>query len=170
MKRKEILQILSVTDEPMELYKVSNEYELEYMIPDIERIIRQSREYRGYVFWKKSNHKQSICSELKIDSYEYDNITLEMHHHPLNLFQIVYIIGMKMLSELKDEDSYYTTFQIASEVIEEHFEDNIGIVPLTKTYHQLYHNGLYQIKEESISGDYLNFKEKYKEFIPKNFE
>ena len=39
-KRKNILDVLAITDTPIDLYKISNENELEYMILDIERVIR----------------------------------------------------------------------------------------------------------------------------------
>jgi len=165
MKKADIIAVLSMTDTPMDLYQISNELELLDLIPDIERVIRSSREYKGWTFWQKAHHKQSTCIALNINIDEYSTITLEMHHYPFSLFDVCWTIGLKMLSELS-EDAIYTTFDIASKVITEHFKDIIGLVPMTKTYHQMYHEGLYTIDSSKIHGDYKLFIEKYKNFIP----
>jgi len=47
MNAKAIAEILSFTDEPMELYKIYNESSLLYRTTDIERIVRSSKEYQG---------------------------------------------------------------------------------------------------------------------------
>ena len=165
MKKADRLAILAITDDPLDIYSISNEFELLDSIDAIERCIRSSIEYRGWTFWQKIHNKQSTCIALNIDAFDYDNITLEMHHYPFSLFDVCWTIGLKMLSELS-EDAIYTTFDIASKVITEHFKDIIGLVPMTKTYHQMYHEGLYTIDSSKIHGDYKLFIEKYKNFIP----
>ena len=146
MKRSDMLDILAITDDPMELYQISNELELDYMIPDIERVIRTSREYKGWVYHMKSKHKLSVCSHLKIDTFEYDSITIEMHH-VIFLYEIVYITGLAMLAELKPNE-YYTSFDIASRVIRDHMSNIIPIVPLLKSLHQMYHEGLFEFNKK----------------------
>lgn len=163
MRKKDLtLEILSITDDPMELYQISNESELQYHIQDIERVIRTSREYRGWIFWNKSKNKQSKDVFTEFDTYEY-NLTLEIHH-VIFLYDIVYTTGLKMLSELKDNE-FYSTFQIADRVIRDHMEGIIPIVPMLKSFHELYHEGLKDFNKEDIFGNYEVWLERYKDFI-----
>ena len=55
-----------------------------------------------------------------------------------------------MLSELS-EGEVYTTFQIADRVIRDHLEGIIPIVPMFKTFHELYHEGLQDFKRNIYS-------------------
>lgn len=163
MKKKDILAVLSVTDDPMFLFKISNIYELEDLLPDIERTIRTSREYRVTVFWHKSKHSLSVDSIDNLDSYDYDKLTVDMHHYPLTLYDICYLVGSKMLADNPDKE--FLTFDIASEVIREHFNDTIGIVPLLRSDHEKTHEGLLNLTPDMIHGDYTAFIDKYKDYI-----
>jgi hypothetical protein len=166
MKKKDKLQVLSYTDEPMLVYQITNELELLDSIDTIERYIRSSIEYRGWIVSKKYKHNQTICKALNIDTNDYDRINVEQDHFPIGLFDIVWIVGTKLISQLKDND-YLTTFDIASQVIKEHLDDqHIGSIALTTTHHQMRHEGIQKIKLEDIHGDYKSFLKKYEGFIP----
>jgi len=110
--------------------------------------------------------KQAVCKELNINVYDYDNVRIEQDHFPLTLWDIVQIIGNKMISEL-EEGQYLTIFDIASTVMIEHLkeENYIGTVSLTTSHHQLRHNGIVNIKKEDINGNYQAFIKKYKKYI-----
>jgi hypothetical protein len=90
-----------------------------------------------------------------------------MDHFPITLYDIVLVVGKKMLSELAEEDTL-TIFDIASVVMQEHLseENYIGTVSLTTTHHQLRHNGIHNLKLEDINGNYRGFLDKYRNFIP----
>jgi len=168
MKNKDLIQVLCYTDNPLDLYRITNEYELMDSIEHIERYFRSSREYKGWVQWKKYKHEQTICKALNIDTKDYDLLRIEQDHYPISLWQIVFIIGNKLLSELK-EDEYLTTFDIVSEVLKEHLlENNIGSVSLLLSYHELRHEGLFIPELKSINGNYKTFITKYKEYIPEH--
>ena len=167
MNNKAILELLSFTDNPMDIYSIDNESSLLYRIEDIERLVRSSREYKGWVVWKKYRHSQTICKELNIDISEYDGVYIEQDHFPITIFDIVLVVGLKMISKLK-QDEFLTIFDIASEVIKDHLdEDNlIATVSLTTTHHQLRHNGVHSLKLNDINGNYEMFLDKYKNYVP----
>lgn len=167
MDNKLISEMLTWVDCPMDLYVISNEDSLLYRVEDIERLVRSSREYKGWVYWKRTKHEQTICKILNIDTADFKEVHIQQHHWPISLFDIVMIIGMKMISDLK-EDEYLTVFDIVSEVMKEHLDEHnyIGTVPLTTTYHELYHAGEQKLKLEDINGNYRGFLDKYRNYIP----
>lgn len=161
-KTNALLDLLMMEDDPMNVFGISTESHLNYFIQDIEKVIRTSREYRAWIYLMKAKHEQSKDVFTGYDSYEYA-LSLEIHH-VIFLYDIVYTTGMQMLSTLDDSESY-TTFQIADQVIRDHFEGIIPIVPMLKSYHEMYHEGLRQFKKEDIFGKYEIWLDKYKEFI-----
>lgn len=167
MNNKLISEMLTWTDTPGDLYTIWNEDSLLYRIEDIERLCRQSREYKGWVYWKKTKHTQVICKKLNINIYDYTGVHIEQDHFPITLYDIVLIIGMKMISELP-EDGHLTAFDIASVVMQEHLDEHnyIGTVSLTTTSHQLRHNNAIDLNKEDINGNYEAFLYKYRNHIP----
>lgn len=161
-KNTEFLELLSVSDDPTDLYKIDSLNALDYFIPDIERVIRSSREYRGFVYWMRSKHKQSKDIATGHDSFDVD-FTIEMHH-VIYLYDIVYVTGAYMLDNL-DDGEFLMTYDIASQVMKDHFQNIIAIAPLSKTYHQLLHSGEYDITNGAIHGNYKEWLEKYKDHI-----
>lgn len=166
-KSKTLMDLLIMEDDPMIIYGIRTETHLLYFLEDIEREIRQSREYRSWVFIKKYKHKQTICKAIGIDVADHEGIHIQQHHWPISLYDIVLIVGIKMISLLK-KDEYLTTFDIASQVIKEHLsQDNlIGSVSLLTSYHEMYHSGIQILNKEDINGNYQKFIDKYKEYIP----
>lgn len=63
--------------------------------------------------------------------------TVEMHHNFLNLFDITLLITEHIIKT----DGFVTTFDVVQELKEAHKANEIPIVMLSKTAHQVYHNG-----------------------------
>jgi len=167
MADKDIVEILSWINTPLDLYSITDETSLLYYIDEIERTFRSSRPYKGWIVWKRNKHEQTVCKILNIDTDDFKEVHIQQHHWPVSLFDIVMIIGMKMISELK-EDEYLTVFDIVSEVMKIHLDEHnyIGTVPLTTTFHELYHAGEQKLKLEYINGNYRGFLDKYRKYIP----
>jgi len=162
-KKDVMLELLLLTDEPMELFTISTEDQLVYFINDIERVVRQSREYRAWCYYMKAKQEQSSDVFTGYDSYEY-NLTLEIHH-VIFLYDIVYITGLSMLNKLTDTEDGYSTFQIADQVIRDHMAGIIPIVPMLKSYHEMYHEKLIEFEPKDIFGDYQKWLDKYSDVI-----
>jgi hypothetical protein len=150
----------SIFAESFYFKKVYDEQEFKKFILNTERLIRGSREYTGYVELLRTN-----LSQLNADNI-LSNITsadaeLEFHHYPLSLYDIVEIVSVHSFLSGKD----FNTFTLSKEIMESHYANTIGLVPLSKTNHELAHNGDLFISKKQIFGDYKKFIVKYKKGI-----
>ena len=131
----------------------------------IEREVRNSYEYRSYVNYLKEELDLTKCSLLpNLDINKIKNISLEFHHYPMNLFEITEAVGKKMISDAKENEKV-SCFDIAEQVVAEHYKNNIGLVPLTKTLHDMAHNKAIIIPFDKINGNYKNFLVNYDKYI-----
>lgn len=125
-----------------------------------ERLIRQSKEYSSYIELVRSN-----LHELNRDNL-LSNITsadakMEFHHYPFSLYDVVEIVMSKMVID----GVKFTSFSLAKQVLDLHYKHEIGLVPLTKTTHELAHSGSIFISKDQVFGDYKKFMEEYKDGI-----
>lgn len=89
------------------------------------------KKYKNYLYEIGMNRCQLLGN---IDS---DMATIEMHHNFLNLFDITLLITEHLLKT----NGSVTTFDVVEELKLAHKENEIPIVMLSKTAHQMYHNG-----------------------------
>lgn len=82
-------------------------------------------------------------------------------HMPFTLYDIVDIILTKYLTL----DRPFTRFSIANEVMDLHFSNKVGLVPLTVTAHQMMHAGKYFIKNSDVFGKYDAFAQDHKAYL-----
>jgi len=85
------------------------------------------------------------------------DVDLEFHHYPLTLYDIIYIC---MNYHLINKENF-TSFSLAKEVMNCHYRHIIGLVPLTKTTHELAHSGNLFLSSKQIFGDYSKFINEY---------
>jgi hypothetical protein len=86
-----------------------------------------------------------------------------MHHYPLTLFDITSIITMHRINELGGIGiAEISPFLIAHDVMEAHYENTVGLIPLTKTVHELAHSGEIFIPLTMVFGNVRGFLKKYK--------
>jgi hypothetical protein len=146
--------------EPFYFNKFYDERSYKKFIKNIERTIRSSREYKIYVELLRTNltalNLDNILSNITINDAD-----LEFHHYPFTLYDIVDVIVMEKF--MKKEK--FTSFGISKEVMDLHYQNIIGLVPLTKTNHELAHNGDIFISTKQIFGNYKDFIKKYNEAV-----
>lgn len=135
------------------------------MVLYIEREIRNSYEYRSYVNYLKTELDLTRCSLLPNLDINSAKFSLEFHHYPINLFEITQIVGSKMLADC-GEGQKVSCFDIAEKVVEEHYKNNVGLIPLTKTLHDMAHNRAIIIPISKVHGNYKKFMVKYRDYIP----
>lgn len=89
-----------------------------------------------------------------------DGVDIEMHHAILTLFDITLLITEHILNTV----GYVTTFDVVQALKEEHKANNIALVMLSKTPHQIYHNssGDFFIHPRMCFGKWPVLIEKYK--------
>jgi hypothetical protein len=136
------------------------------MIQYIEKQIRNSFEYRNYVQYLKDELDLTKCSLLPNIDIKTTPVSLEMHHFPFTLYDVTDIIGRSMID--KEQGNPVSCFDISERVMEEHFKNNIGLVPLTETLHQMAHNNAIVIPLDKVNGNYKQFITDYERYIPEN--
>jgi len=130
----------------------------------IEREIRNSFEYRTYIQFLKEELDLTRCSLMKNIDIKTTPVSLEFHHFPLTLYEITEAVGKSMVDGLT-KDEAVSGFDIAEKVVEEHYKHNIGLVPLTKTIHDMAHNGTIFIPIDAVNGNYQEFINDYRKHI-----
>ena len=126
----------------------------------IEKEVRGSYEYKKYINYLKSELDLTRCSLLPNLDCSNGAASLEFHHYPLNLYEITETVGISMIQDLKAGEKV-SCFDIAERVMEEHYRGNVGLIPLTKTLHEMAHNKSIIIPISKVNGDYKAFVKKY---------
>lgn len=136
--------------------------EVKAFIKNVEKQIRTSKEYKHYLGHLNNEIGIHSCSIFGNLSDDIEGLTLEFHHYPFTLYDIVEICMNKRI--LNDEK--FTSMDIVDEVLMLHQLNEVGLVKLSKTAHELVHAGKIFIKLESVFGDVNKFIKKYKDYIP----
>ena len=134
-------------------------------IDRVEKIIRSSLEYKDYINFLKEHMDlnkcafyQRVCQEKKNNR---SRISIELHHEPFTLFDYVATVLDKFIYEGREPDMLL----IADEVLELHYSNKVGLIPLSKTIHQVYHNSSkLKIPLNMVYGDYATFLSEYESY------
>lgn len=141
---------------PFQFQDFYNDKAIKKFINSVERLVRTSREYKVYIELLRTNVHQLNHDNI-LSNITTADVDLEFHHYPFTLYEIVEVI---MLDHIAN-DVKFTSFSLAKEIMELHYKHFIGIVPLTKTTHELAHSGNLFISTNQIFGEYKKFMELY---------
>ena len=135
-------------------------------VKSVEQMVRTSKYYARYIKYLKKDIGLNFCqvlSNIKIDEDdEKANTKIEMHHGPiLTLFDYISIVVDHRLAHEQKVNS----FIIADIIIDEHFNNNVQVVMLSKTVHELVHDNSIFINTKQAFGDLNAFLKKYKDGI-----
>ena len=101
-----------------------------------EATIRHSQEYNRYIAYLKNDVGLHRCALFSgIDS---DSATIEMHHFIFTLYDHVEI----QIAHLFNQGDRINSSNVAHNVLKDHFENMILIVPLCEAAHKAYHASL----------------------------
>lgn len=125
-------------------------------VKGVEKIVRTSDEYKNYIGYLANEIGLNHCMIMpKITG---EKATVEMHHGPiLTLFDYCAIVLDSALARKQK----ISTFRIAKTVLQEHFENRVQVVMLSKTAHQMVHTGKIFIHPEQAWGDLNGFLTEY---------
>lgn len=164
MKTKSNIEIVEVKDIPDDGYHVSisTDKEKERFIKRIERIVRKSGEYRDYIQFLRQNLDMDSCAFFNnVTKKTNSKIRIEVHHEPLTLYDIVKILTEKYLQTGEEIDDLL----IAEEVTRIHYTNQVGLIPLSKTLHEVVHNSnKLTIPMYMISGNFMSFLRENEEY------
>lgn len=131
-------------------------------IQAVERIIRVSLEYRSIIADKRENENENSCEFLKQFDFSDKRTTLELHH-VITLYDICKAAAEQLIDEKRGQ--YATTFDVANRVMEWHYKGAFLYVFLSKSVHQLVHNGQYEVPKEHIKGNPKLIKSLYYSYL-----
>ncbi len=140
------------------IWDLDNEKDLRKYFSTIEKEIRNSIEYRDLIQYIKDNYSMNQCSFLKLSGEDEVDIKIEIHHSPLTLYDLVTIVYRKRIFYGESLEVQL----VAKEVTMLHYRLLIGLIPLSKTCHQLVHDGKLFIPVNNVLGDWRKFVELYK--------
>lgn len=143
------------------IWDLDNDKEFRKYIQTIEREIRQSYEYKEMIQYIKDNYDMNQCSFIKVSETDEVDVHIEIHHSPLTLYDIVNIVYRKRTSYGENLEVQ----MIAKEVTMLHYRLLIGLIPLSKTVHQLVHDAKIFIPVQNVLGNYSAFIRLYKPFM-----
>lgn len=150
----------------MEYYvPLTNEKDIDKFVKRVEKNIRSSLEYRDYIQFLKEHVDLNECIFLMHLMGKTNNkkkISIEMHHGPFTLYDIVRVVVTKYI----DEGLPINDLLIADEVMLLHYENKVGLVPLSKTAHQIIHRSTKLfVPLHMYYGNYSQFIEEYEPYI-----
>lgn len=146
-----------------ETYDLYDEKEFKKYINDIERIVRNSREYKVYIQYLRNymDMNTSLFSP-NVTNSQTTKIKIEIHHTPFTLFDIT----MTVFNKRSRCGENLNAFLVAKEVAYLHYFLYVGLIPLSKTEHKLVHNQSLLVPLDKVLGRYKEFIDMYREDIP----
>lgn len=159
-KGKNNPKIKSITDdEVLKFYKDKNDLadpdSFEQFIKSVENLVRKDPRYSNYIHELKSRGFNKDVIQSGIDNDKFPNTSIEMHHGPIfTLYDIASIVTDHLLNN----DQKVSTFGVAKLILCEHELHRIQVVMgLTKTNHELVHDGKIFVHINQSIGDIIGF-------------
>ena len=133
---------------PLRISTFVSEKDFDAFVKNVERLVRQSMEYRLWVAYVTENLGHTVCA---LTNETMNECTLEVHHHPINLYTIVQtIINNDYLAKNRE----FSTFDVATKIIELHFQNKVGYIVLLSDLHKKFHSGFMNLPIELVNGNY----------------
>ena len=144
---------------------LSNDKEIHKFICRVEKLVRSSTEYRDYIKFLKEHVGLDSCvffQSIGGNGTKKSHVSIELHHEPFTLYDIVATV----LTKYRDEGLPINDLLISDEVMELHYANKVGLVPLCKTMHQVIHNSTKMLVPlNMVYGQYSEFLEEYEPYI-----
>lgn len=132
-------------------------------INKVKSMIRSSIEYQYWRDYIKEVNDQNRCI-LTDESGQ--AVTIELHHHPLSLENIIKLVLYKNYQE----DISFNSFEVQNEIIMYHYQNIIGYVPLVSTLHEKFHNGFLDLPINFVQGYWEVFWNKFKHYATNDIQ
>ena len=147
------------------IYTFKNNKAKAKFIKQVESIVRKSDEYKEYIRFLKTHMDMNRCTVLKgLETGNGKKYSIEIHHEPFTLFDITQTV----LNKHEAQGITINPYTIADEVMELHYDEKVGLIPLSKTMHELVHNDKVFVPLQYIYHKYDKFYNEYEDFIEPN--
>lgn len=142
------------------------EKEFVRFVKAVERLVRSDRSYSNYIK-KIKEAENNLTKDVVLQNLSSHDATIEMHHHPFTLYDIISIVAIHKFNN----NEKFNSFSLAKEVIKLHYDNLVGLAPMSITTHQLAHATLnsktktryISLTKKQIFGKYDEFAEIYKD-------
>jgi len=143
-------------------FNLDDDKEFNKYILTIKQVVRKSFEYRRYINFIRDKYGMNKDSFIEgVSNSEGFDIRIEIHHYPFSLDDIANIVYKKRC--------YYnenvSVWMVAKEIMSLHYKNMIGLIPLSKTVHELVHAHRLFIPINTVLGRYDLFVTYYRPFI-----
>ena len=117
------------------------------------------RHYIGYRHYKAFLMQLGLDRDQFMGNINSEMATIEMHHHPLTIEDIIILITEHTLNTY----GKVTEFDVCELLADAHKGGQVGTIMLAKTTHQLYHNsnGDLYISPKMIIGNWVSLLERF---------
>lgn len=131
------------------------------LVKRIEALVRSSMEYGDYIMYLRNNVGMDACAFFNnISKSSNKKVRIEVHHAPLTLFDISKIVLDHAINCGEEIDDLL----IAEEVMRIHYMNQVGLIPLCKTLHEVVHKSeKITIPLYMVFGDFRAFLDRYSE-------
>jgi hypothetical protein len=162
IRSKKVINV-SIDEKPQRVvHLITNNRSRDKFIKQIEKLIRGSDEYKEYIkFLKTKMHMDRCYVNPTIVSANGKKYSIELHHEPFTLYDLVDIEIMRR----EKEDIPLDKFSIAEAVMALHYDGLVGLIPLSKTQHELVHSSRVFIPLQHIYQDFYKYYEIYADII-----
>ena len=154
---------VSIDEKPNRtIHLIANNRARDKFIKQIEKLIRGSEEYKEYIkFLKTKMHMNRCYVNPTIMSVNGKKYSIELHHEPFTLYDLVDIEIIRREKEGIDLDK----FSIAETVMGLHYDGLVGLIPLSKTQHELVHSSKVFIPLQHIYQDFYKYYEIFSDVL-----
>ena len=132
---------------PLKIAGFHSEKEFDVFIKSVERLVRFSIEYKLWVSYITDSLGYNKCVLTHEKMAECD---LDVHHHPINLYTVTKCV----INDYLNREQKFTTFEIATSVIELHYQNKIGYMVLLSDLHKKFHGGFQKLPIDYVNGDF----------------
>lgn len=142
---------------------IENDKAKDKFIKRVERIVRSSKEYKDYISFLRDNMNMAKCAFFNnVSNKDTKRVKIEIHHTPFTLYDIVSAVVDRWIAEAVPLNDLY----IADEVMELHYNNKVGLIPLALTIHQVVHKSTgFIIPLNLVSGNFATFANEYNDYI-----
>jgi hypothetical protein len=144
---------------------LSNDRDRDKFVKRVEKLVRSSLEYRDYIQFLKEHVGLDSCiffQNVTNGGPKKSRVSVEIHHEPFTLYDIVSTV----VTKYQEEGLPINDLTIADEVMKLHYENKVGLVPLSKTAHQIVHNSVkLMVPLNMCYGQYSLFLEEYGDYV-----
>lgn len=104
----------------------------------IQNAVNRFRHSRDYKMYKAYLMELGLCNSAIHGNISSDLCTIEMHHVIINIFDIALMITQHIINTV----GCITTFDLVQLLKQEHKANNVPIVMLDETTHEMYHSDI----------------------------